>query len=179
MGGRGTPLKGQMGAIARASGQASAMAGSSSSSGVSSAAGSLAGVEDMLQADPHAGHAHAHGQSKGICNFLMSLLGLDRFTKGKATTGLAMAGTATNPFDLGLIGNCKDFWTRGRELGVEYERLYDVPTEGFREAKRRREEEEGVGKSSRQPRKGLLMGLGLPGMGRRSTAGYEQISSQV
>lgn len=177
MGGRGSPLRGQMGAIARVTGQV--QPGSSNS-----VAGSLANIDADL-ADPHAGHNHSHGGSKGTCNFLMSVLGFDRFTKGRATTGLAMAGKATNPFDLGMIGNCKDFWTRGKELGVEYERLYDVPNEGFREAKaRRRREEEEDGRSNRQqqPRKGLLMGLGLlqhMGMGRRSTAGYEQISNQA
>src|ERR1700712_688230 len=132
MGGRGTPLKGQMGATSR---QISSMPG-----GGRSAAGSLAGLDDAQSQDPHASHSHAQGGSKGLCGgtsaFLMSLLGFDRFTKGKATAGLAMAGKAANPFDLGMIGNCKDFWTSGRELGVEYERLYDVPTEGFKEAKR-------------------------------------------
>ena len=67
----------------------------------------------------------------------MNLLGFDRFTKGKAADGLARAAKAPNPFDLGIMGNCKDFWTKGSELGVEYETLYDVPTEGFAEAKRR------------------------------------------
>jgi len=66
----------------------------------------------------------------------MNLLGFDRFTKGKAVNGLARAGKASNPFDLGFVGNCKDFWTKGKELGVEYEQLYDVPLEGFREAKK-------------------------------------------
>ena len=127
------------------------------------------------------GHVHQHA---GVCagcgsGFLMNLLGLDRFTKGKATTGLARAGKATNPFDLGLVGNCKDFWTAGKELGVEYDKLYDVPLEGFREAKRRREREDDEEDHSMTSRKGirksLLMGLGLGRIGS-SRAGYEPVN---
>ncbi|KAI9058689.1 ankyrin [Trametes sanguinea] len=133
-------------------------------------------------ADSGLGGAHTHRHSHGMCGgcgsgFLMSLLGFDRFTKGKAADGLARAAKAPNPFDLGIIGNCKDFWTRGQELGVEYERLYDVPLEGFAEAKRRREEggddlhaNEGGRKSLRNK---LFMGLGL---GRSSRNGYEPLS---
>ena len=123
--------------------------------------------------------SHKHG---GVCagcgsGFLMNLLGLDRFTKGKAVDGLARAGTASNPFDLGFVGNCKDFWTAGRELGVEYERLYNVPVEGFAEAKRRREMDEdddhAVSNSRKGIRKTLFMGLGL---GRSSRGGYEPVA---
>ncbi|KAJ6465841.1 hypothetical protein C8R45DRAFT_493111 [Mycena sanguinolenta] len=32
-----------------------------------------------------------------------------------------------------MVRNCRDFWTKGHELGVEYERLYDVPLEGSEE----------------------------------------------
>jgi len=127
------------------------------------------------------GHVHQHA---GVCagcgsGFLMNLLGLDRFTKGKATTGLARAGKATNPFDLGIVGNCKDFWTAGRELGVEYDKLYDVPLEGFREAKLRRERENNEDdhsmNSRKSMRKSLLMGLGL-GRAGGSRAGYEPVN---
>ena len=107
----------------------------------------------------------------------MNLLGFDRFTKGKAVDGLARAGKASNPFDQGVVANCRDFWTAGRELGVEYEKLYDVPVEGFREAKRRREqedEEDGVRKGSGS-RKGLFMGFGL-GRAGSSRSGYEPVS---
>ncbi|KAL0952658.1 hypothetical protein HGRIS_006901 [Hohenbuehelia grisea] len=117
----------------------------------------------------------------GVCagcgsGFLMNLLGLDRFTKGKAVDGLARAGKASNPFDLGVVGNCKDFWTAGRQLGVEYEKLYDVPLEGFSEAKRRREREDDDGERNggrKGLRKTLFMGLGL---GRSSRSGYEPVS---
>ncbi|KAF9555669.1 zf-DHHC-domain-containing protein [Agrocybe pediades] len=127
------------------------------------------------------GAVHRHS---GVCagcgsGFLMNLLGFDRFTKGKAVDGLTKASKASNPFDLGIVGNCKDFWTAGKELGVEYDKLYDVPMEGFREWKRRkeREEEEDGG---RKPggsggRKGLFMGLGL-GRAGSSRGGYEPVS---
>lgn len=127
------------------------------------------------------GHVHQHVSVCGGCGsgFLMNLLGLDRFTKGKATTGLARAGKATNPFDLGVVGNCKDFWTAGRELGVEYDKLYDVPLEGFRQAKLRREREDNEDdhsmNSRKSMRKNLLMGLGLGRVGS-SRAGYEPVN---
>ncbi|OBZ74694.1 Palmitoyltransferase AKR1 [Grifola frondosa] len=95
--------------------------------------------DDSSGAGGHQHHGHRHGVCAGCGGgFLMNLLGLDRFTKGKAADGLARAAKAPNPFDLGCVGNCRDFWTKGREVGVEYERLYDVPPEGFAEAKRRR-----------------------------------------
>jgi hypothetical protein len=108
----------------------------------------------------------------------MNLLGLDRFTKGKAVDGLTRASKASNPFDLGVVGNCKDFWTAGRELGVSYERLYDVPSDGFLEAKKRREREDddddhSVSSGRKGIRKTLLMGLGLGGSSR---GGYEPVN---
>ncbi|THG97426.1 hypothetical protein EW026_g4572 [Hermanssonia centrifuga] len=126
-----------------------------------------------------AGGAHGHNHKHSCCGgggFIMNLLGFDRFTKGKAADGLARAAKAPNPFDLGVSGNCKDFWTSGRELGVEYERLYDVPPEGFLEAKRRREEgEDGGGGGRKSLRKSLLMGIGL-GRSGSSRGGYEPLS---
>lgn len=114
----------------------------------------------------------------------MNLLGFDRFTKGKAVDGLARAGKASNPFDLGFVGNCKDFWTKGKELGVEYEQLYDVPLEGFREAKKRRMEREDYadadstseGRKRGSARKGLFMGLGIGGSSSARRGGYEPVS---
>ncbi|KAG2005590.1 ankyrin repeat domain-containing protein 50 [Coprinopsis cinerea AmutBmut pab1-1] len=119
------------------------------------------------------GHRHSGG------GFLMNLLGFDRFTKGKAVDGLARAGKASNPFDLGVVSNCKDFWTNGKELGVEYETLYDVPLEGFREAKRRRAmREDDVGDDGRKvlgsSRSSLFMGWSRGASGSR--AGYEPVS---
>jgi hypothetical protein len=41
---------------------------------------------------------HSHTSSS-----LMRVLGLDRFTKGKAVSGMRKAGKDQNPFDLGFI----------------------------------------------------------------------------
>jgi hypothetical protein len=30
-------------------------------------------------------------------------------------------GHAANPFNVGVVSNCRDFWTRGGELGVEFD----------------------------------------------------------
>lgn len=68
----------------------------------SGAAGSLAG-------HAHAGgrHGHAHGPCRGGAGggfgFLLQILGLDRFTRGKAAAGLRRAGRDANPFDQGLV----------------------------------------------------------------------------
>ncbi len=154
-------------------------------------------TDDTLSADtlsaeamPAGGHAHAHGrhhhQHGSGCStgFLMQLLGFDRFTSGKAANGLARAGHATNPFNVGVVGNCRDFWTRGHELGVEYDRLYEIPAEGLREAKRRREREDaeeiGGGVGGRKGpglRQKLLLGLGIGGPSARAArGGYEPVS---
>ncbi|KDE03687.1 hypothetical protein MVLG_05818 [Microbotryum lychnidis-dioicae p1A1 Lamole] len=80
--------------------------------------------------------------------FLLKILGIDRFTTGQAVTGLAKSGHVANPFDLGLVGNCRDFWTRGKELDVDYTRLHEIPEGGFQKAvreRRRREREEKAG----------------------------------
>lgn len=84
------------------------------------------------------GHGHSHNRSlsaNGCFGFILRLLGLDRFTRGKAASALVSAKQTTNPFDMGITGNCSDFWTKGQEVGVQYEILYDVPPEGFRAAK--------------------------------------------
>ncbi|PPQ88419.1 hypothetical protein CVT25_011221 [Psilocybe cyanescens] len=125
------------------------------------------------------GVVHRHS---GVCagcgtGFLMNLLGFDRFTKGKAVDGLTRASKASNPFDVGIVGNCRDFWTGGKELGVEYDKLYDVPVEGFREWKRRKErEEDDDGARKPTARKGIFMGLGLGRAGSSSRGGYEPVS---
>lgn len=60
----------------------------------------------------HHGHHHHHGGAIGrICcglknavtGPLFKLLGFDRFTEGKAVSGMARAGRDQNPFDLGLV----------------------------------------------------------------------------
>lgn len=128
-----------------------------------------------MSASGGGGHHHSHAPCGGCgSGFLMHLLGLDRFTKGKAVDGLAKASKASNPFDMGLIANCKDFWTAGNQLGVEYEKLYDVPPEGFAEARRRREMDEGMDDTSKT-RQGLFMRMGL-GFGGRARSGYEPVN---
>ena len=112
----------------------------------------------------------------------MQLVGFDRFTSGKAANGLARAGHATNPFNVGVIANCRDFWTRGRELGVEYDRLYEIPQEGFTEARKRREREEvedpvGGARKGHGLRQKLMLGLGIGSAGARAArGGYEPVS---
>ncbi|KAK4045971.1 palmitoyltransferase akr1 [Microbotryomycetes sp. JL201] len=76
----------------------------------------------------------AHGRERKRASGLLKILGIDRFTEGKAAEGLANSSKVANPFDLGMLGNCRDFWSRGRELGVDYTRLYEVPDGGFRRA---------------------------------------------
>lgn len=134
------------------------------------------GNGDEFPGTPGGGHVHRHnGGACGCGGFLMQLTGMDVFTKGKAADGLARAGKASNPFDLGIIGNCRDFWSKGRELGVEYDRLYDVPVEGFQEAKRRREREEQEDeRGGADRRKAKFMGFNI-GLGR-NRAGYEPVS---
>ncbi|CDZ96517.1 palmitoyltransferase akr1 [Phaffia rhodozyma] len=91
-------------------------------------------------------HGHAHGHRHGILGcmgggwrFMLQILGLDRFTKGKAAKGLRMAGRDANPFDQGIIGNCMDFWTVGGTLGVDYRQLYDIPLGGFSSQRQRQQ----------------------------------------
>ncbi|KAM6493157.1 hypothetical protein JOM56_011291, partial [Amanita muscaria] len=165
MGGRGASLSNQLG-------HRHHRHSANSLPGVDSEDSSLVGSDT-----PNPDHRHAGPCAGCGSGFLMNLLGLDRFTKGKAVDGLARASKASNPFDIGIATNCKDFWTAGRELGVEYEALYDVPIEGFKEAKIRRERDEmdeGLS-SNRKPRKSLFMGLGL-GFGGNSRSGYEPVS---
>jgi hypothetical protein len=107
MGGRGTSLQGQMGAI----------------SAIHAAAGTDGGADTLPTAH---GHRHSHGQggmlSKGRMGFLMKLMGLDRFTQSKDREGLVKLGkpnSVRNPFDLGCMSNCRDFWTMGKEVRIE------------------------------------------------------------
>lgn len=48
-------------------------------------------------------HTHSHGICSAVSSPLMKVLGLDRFTKGKAVSGMRRAGKDQNPFDLGLV----------------------------------------------------------------------------
>ena len=153
------------------------------------ASGSERGDEDSEAEGGAHKHNHRHGSifamatAPGTCGgFMLNLLGLDRFTRGRAAHGLALASSSAhtrNPFDLGVVRNCKDFWTMGREVGVEYGQLYDVPSEGFAEAKRKREMDRGEVEHEHDPSggrgKGLLATLGLR-MGGSSRRGYEPLS---
>ncbi|WWC57688.1 uncharacterized protein I303_100222 [Kwoniella dejecticola CBS 10117] len=88
------------------------------------------------------GHNHGGGFS-GICKGLgkvisgplMNILGLDRFTKGKALGGMKRAGKDQNPFDMGFVQNCTDFWIPSRD--VDYTQLYEIPSEGWRAYRRK------------------------------------------
>ncbi|OCF34803.1 palmitoyltransferase AKR1 [Kwoniella heveanensis BCC8398] len=87
------------------------------------------------------GH-HAHGIT-GICKGLakvisgplMNILGLDRFTKGKALGGMKRAGRDQNPFDMGFVQNCTDFWLPSDD--VDYTALYEIPPEGWKAYRRK------------------------------------------
>lgn len=83
-------------------------------------------------------HPHQHSHSKwGIIkrlffassSWLLSIVGLDLYTRGKAGQGLKRAHTALNPFDHGIFSNCKDFWSKGQDLAIDYTTLYDLPRE--------------------------------------------------
>lgn len=108
---------------------------------VSGQQGSDAGLDDGNDTSSAGGntgssHGHKHGSLLGAIsgtgNWLLSIVGLDLYTKGKAGEGLKKASRSQNPFDQGIVVNCQDFWTRGRALGVRYEQLYDVPSGGFK-----------------------------------------------
>ncbi|GAA95868.1 uncharacterized protein L969DRAFT_18289 [Mixia osmundae IAM 14324] len=116
---------------------------------------------------------HSHGC--GCCSCigrilpasLLSVIGLDLYTRGGAASGLVKTTQSpSNPFDLGLIRNCTDFWTRGRTLGVDYTALYDVPPEGYRSVLRRRADQ-----ASEDSRSGKRSSTS------RST-GYEMVRSE-
>lgn len=92
---------------------------------------------------------------------------------------------------MGLVRNCQDFWTRGRELGVRYEELYDVPVGGFRTRRDRERGEPGSisggrveggssqGAGGAQRRWSMWAGLkrGFEATPRRG--GYELVSSMA
>ncbi|KZP33121.1 hypothetical protein FIBSPDRAFT_847731 [Athelia psychrophila] len=64
-------------------------------------------ADDGTALEPRStGNSHKHGVCANCgSGFLTNMLGLAGFTMGKTTTGLAHAGKATNPFDLGIMGN--------------------------------------------------------------------------
>jgi hypothetical protein len=65
--------------------------------------------------------------------FLMHLLGFNCFTLGKVANRLMCAGHAANPFNISIVGNCCNFWTRWHKLGIKYDWLFEISVEGLRE----------------------------------------------
>ena len=53
---------------------------------------------------------------------MMKIMGLDRFTKGKAVSGMRRAGQDQNPFDLGIVAVSETlgslFRTTGRQVSL-------------------------------------------------------------
>ncbi|KAK4046849.1 palmitoyltransferase akr1 [Microbotryomycetes sp. JL221] len=115
---------------------------------------------------PSCKHKRDKGGVRKRAAGLLKILGIDRFTEGKAAQGLANSSQVTNPFDLGLFGNCRDFWSRGRELGVDYIRLYDVPDGGFRRVVAARKRREKASPRQQESRRGQV----------KAGPGYERLS---
>ncbi|WVR03185.1 hypothetical protein IAU60_000176 [Kwoniella sp. DSM 27419] len=162
MGGRGgSSLRDQSGAMIRPA-QAFEVGAAPGQAGAAEEAEGLSGAGPDGNALPPpppppgaAGHVHgpgcehgnhAHGHSHGpvqICSALakmlsgplMGILGLDRFTKGKALGGMKRAGRDQNPFDMGVVKNCTDFWLPSDD--IDYATLYDMPSEGWRAYRRK------------------------------------------
>ena len=151
MGGKGgQSYAGQTNFIAQHSAQARAQPGAAAGAadrlhGIqeqqSGADDGAAGEDDaVMGAAASSSHSHPHGHShsklgmlKRICSssggWLLSVVGLDLYTRGKAGEGLKRASAAANPFDHGLLANCKDFWSKGQDLAIDYTTLYDLPAE--------------------------------------------------
>lgn len=74
--------------------------------------------------DHGAGGGHHHHKAGNAFKRLLSLLGFDLYTRGKAAEGIKASaserGQKLNPFDVGIWRNCTDFWSRGKTLGVDY-----------------------------------------------------------
>jgi len=148
------------------------------------AAGHLRSISDSNSEAEPGGHRHGPScnhppqtrsrsffsrlASNSTTGFCLQILGLDRFTKGKAVEGLSKSSKATNPFDMGWWRNCLDFWSRGKELGVEWDKLYDVPPGGFKAHRARMERERDV------LSRGEGAGVKPKRMSRRGD-GYEQL----
>ncbi|EPQ26387.1 uncharacterized protein PFL1_06035 [Pseudozyma flocculosa PF-1] len=129
MGGKGgQSYSGQQGMIALHLSRQGAPAGQT-------AEGALGALQESAGVAGPAGAIRKQGGLKGGCkrggDLLLSIVGLDLYTRGKAGEGLKKANRASNPFDVGVVGNCLDFWKKGDELGIRYERIYDVPPGGF------------------------------------------------
>jgi len=134
MGGRGgQSLRDQSGAMRQAGNiGAGAGMGAAGDNGVPSEVGGTVGPDGNIVLPPppdgtydqHHEHGHGHGHGHGghhhhgvigccvmlgkaISGPLFKILGLDRFTKGKAMSGMARAGRGQNPFDMGVVQVCR------------------------------------------------------------------------
>lgn len=117
-----------------------------------------AGERGTIPVGPEGGEreeGHVHGvecdqtkpptssSSSTQSNFLLKILGIDRFTKDKKTVR-ALTSPGVNPFHQGIFRNCLNFW---REEKVDWRRVYEVPTppstalNGIRERRNQRGEE--------------------------------------
>lgn len=103
--------------------------------------------EEDHEHGPNCDHSAKPSAKKGKGNFLLKILGIDRFTNGKAAEGLAKATKGANPFDLGIFINCLDFWKGGRELDIDYLRFYEIPSEGLEKRRKERKKKEKEEKS--------------------------------
>ncbi|PWZ02498.1 ankyrin [Testicularia cyperi] len=106
----------------------------SQSSDLSNGVGAGEDEETCARRHGHGGHAHSHSSLatlKRVASvsggWVLSIVGLDLYTKGKAGEGLKRANSASNPFDHGFLSNCKDFWSKGQDLNLDYTLLYDLP----------------------------------------------------
>ncbi|ORX41281.1 DHHC palmitoyltransferase-domain-containing protein [Kockovaella imperatae] len=160
MGGRGgQSLRDQSGAMRQAAavgagvGPMGASENAPPESGIAGPDGNLIAARGPAKHShgPH-GHAHSHGSFpvrccgalwKGISGPMMQVLGLDRFTKGKALGGMRKAGRDQNPFDMGIIQNCSDFWLHPND--IDYTQVYEIPAEGWKSYRRRAKMSTGVG----------------------------------
>jgi len=126
MGGRGgQSLRDQSGAMRQAGtiGAGTGMSGALENGVPSEVGGTVGGDGNLVLPPPPDGtydHGHGHGHhhhqhgirgccanlGKAISGPLFKILGLDRFTKGKAMSGMARAGRGQNPFDMGVVQVC-------------------------------------------------------------------------
>lgn len=123
---------------------------------------------------PLASSSSAGARPTGSFAFLLKLLGLDRFLSSSSSSSRTpnrTVSTVSNPFSLSPSQNCLDFWTRGGELGVDYERVYEVPKGGWKrvvaERKRREREEKARGAGGNK---------GGGGTVRREGGRYERVA---
>ncbi|KAH9969403.1 hypothetical protein BGW80DRAFT_1461693 [Lactifluus volemus] len=126
--------------------------------------GYMGAREDALSGDSTSAgaHVHGHGHRHGSgcnTNFLMQLFGFDRFTSGKMANGFARSGHAANPFNMCIVGNCRDFWTRGCELDHDEAEEGEIP-----------------GRKGHGLRQKLFLGLEIGGPSARGSGGYEPVS---